>query len=154
MSSTQSFIRQRSQPNTIFQAPTNECYYVFVASPGNYVGNYPPGYMLNEPRPEGKGSLLRDMGKTIKAPLGIQSTATYGFFRQVQFIDPQPAVFGTTFGVGIGSQGAQTLSLGSVSDTGYGTYYLPIIVDGTVATSNGITKAELPSPYLEFGGQM
>jgi hypothetical protein len=97
------------------------------------------------------------MGKTIKAPLGIQSTATYGFFRQVQFIDPQAAVSATgstTFGVGIGSQGAQTLSLGSVSDTGYGTYYLPIIVDGTVATSNGITKAVLPIPYLEFGGQM
>jgi len=176
MSSTQSFIRQRSQANTIFQAPVAPpgpgpvaagCYYVFVAGPGNYVGNYPPGYMQAVDIPTGKGSLIRDMGKTIKAVIGssdlpvpVLATATAGFFRQIQFIDPQAAVSATgstTFGVGIGSQGAGYLPQpagGNAGDAGYGTYYIPIIVDGTLATSNGINTAVLPLPYLSIGGQM
>ena len=159
MSSIQSFLRQRSQTSTFFQAPTNECYYVFVAGSGNYVGNYPPGYMSAVSGvPEGKGTLVRDMGKTIKAPIGTGVSATYGFFREIQFIDPQPAVSATgstTFGVGSGSQGAGVLpAAGNAGDSGYGTYYLAIVVDGTLATSNGVTPAVLASPYPPFGGQM
>lgn len=174
MSSIQSFIRQRSQANTIFSAPVAPpgpgpvaagCYYVFVAGPGNYVGNYPPGYMQAVDIPTGKGSLIRDMGKTIKAVIGssdlpvpVLAGATAGFFRQIQFIDPQAAVSATgstTFGVGTGSQGAGTLpSAGNAGDAGYGTYYIPIIVDGTLATSNGVDIATVPNPYLSIGGQM
>lgn len=166
MSSIQSFIRQRSQANTIFSAPTTRgCYYVFVAGPGNYVGNYPPGYMQAIDIPEGKGSLIRDMGKTIKAVIGnsalpvpILAGATAGFFREIQFIDPQAAVSATgstTFGVGKGSQGAGYLPAGgNAGDAGYGTYYIPIIVDGTLATSNGVDIATVPNPYLPLGGQM
>ena len=165
MSSIQSFLRQRNVANTIYTAPTTSgCYYVFVATSGNYVGNYPPGYMVAVSVPEGKGALVRDMGKTIKAPIGdntapipVATTATEGFFREIQFIDPQPAVGPTgqtTFGVGTGSQGAGILpSAGNAGDDGYGTYYLAIVVDGTLATSNGAIPAVLASPYL-FGGQM
>lgn len=45
MSSIQSFLKQRNPATSIVQAPDNDCYYIFVAGPGNYVGNYPPGYM-------------------------------------------------------------------------------------------------------------
>ena len=61
----------------------------------------------------------------------------------------------TTFGVGSGSQGAGVLpAAGNAGDSGYGTYYLAIVVDGTLATSNGVTPAVLASPYPPFGGQM
>jgi len=160
MSSIQSFLRQRNVANSIFQAPTApaNCYYVFVAGPGNYVGNYPPGYMVQlDEVPVDRGDLLRDMGKTIKAPIGDNVNAKSGFFREVQFIAPQAAVSATgstTFGVGSGSQGAGVLpSAGNAGDAGYGTYYLAIVVDGTLAT-DGTDTAVLASPYPPFGGQM
>ena len=160
MSSIQSFLRQRNVANSIFQAPIApaNCYYVFVAGPGNYVGNYPPGYMSQVAAlPIGRGTLLRDMGKTIKAPITDSVNAKSGFFREVQFIDPQPAVSATgstTFGVGSGSLGAGVLpAAGNAGDAGYGTYYLAIVVDGTLAT-DGTNPAVLASPYPPFGGQM
>ena len=180
MSSIQSFLRQRSQTSTFFQAPTNACYYTFVAGPGNYVGNYPPGYMMladayipatvlaaaSTTQP----LLIRDMGKTIKAPIGVLNAtpilspaATEGFFREVQLINPVAAVSATsstTFGVGNGATGgaaAGTLpSAGNAGSDGYGTFYIPIVIDGTLATSAGtqLTAAALPIPYLPIGGQM
>lgn len=164
MSSIQSFLRQRNQATSLLQAPTNACYYVFVAGPGNYIGNYPPGYMQLAaalPAPAA-GSLIRDMGKTIKAPIGVAgvvaATATSGFFREVQLITPVAAVSATgntTFGVGINSAGAAVQpGAGNAGDDGYGTYYIPIIIDGALATSDGSTLAVLPSTYLPLGGQM
>jgi hypothetical protein len=106
----------------------------------------------------GQGTLIRDMGKTIKTVIGTSAGATAGFFREVQMITPvavASATASTTFGVGFASQGAQTLpSAGNVGDSGYGTYYIPIIIDGTIATSNGTTTATLPTNYLPLGGQM
>jgi len=172
MSSVQSFLRQRNLATSLLQAPENNgCYYVFVATAGNYVGNYPPGYMVPQ-APEAvvlsaQGSLIRDMGKTIKAPIGdntvsppVLSTATEGFFREVQLIKPVPAVGptgSTTFGVGIGASGALALPAGgNAGDAGYNTYYLPIVVDGVLATSDGTagTVATLPATYLPLGGQL
>jgi hypothetical protein len=159
MSSIQSFLRQRSQTSTFYQAPTNACYYVFVSGPGNYIGNYPPGYMqlaAANPVPAA-GSLIRDMGKTIKAPIGTNVAATAGFFREVQMITPVASVNptgNTTFGVGINSAGAAVQPAGNAGDNGYGTYYIPIVIDGTLATSDGSTVAVLPSSYLPIGGQM
>lgn len=168
MSSVQSFLRQRNLATSLLQAPPSDdgCYYVFVATAGNYVGNYPPGYMVEtEVVLSAQGSLIRDMGKTIKAPLGdntasppVLSTATEGFFREVQLITPVPAVGptgSTTFGVGIGASGALALPAGgNAGDAGYNTYYIPIVVDGTLATSDGSTVANLPASYLPLGGQM
>jgi hypothetical protein len=91
MSSIQNFLKQRNPATSIVQAPDNDCYYIFVAGPGNYVGNYPPGYMqLASVNPAliPQGTLLRDMGKTIKAPIGTNPSATAGFFQEVQFIAP------------------------------------------------------------------
>jgi len=121
--------------------------------------------LANIPPTVGQGSLIRDMGKTIKA-VNVQSAgtlnagATPGFFREVQMISPvtiASATASSTFGVGVGSQGAQTLpSAGNVGDTGYGTYYIPIIIDGTIASADGTLAnvATLPSSYLPLGGQM
>jgi hypothetical protein len=159
MSSIQSFLRQRSQNSTFFQAPTNNCYYIFVSGPGNYIGNYPPGYMSFVNLTEDvdvTGLLIRDMGKTIKATWGFGVNATPGFFRQVQLIRPTAAVSATgstTFGVdSIRLPGS--IPPGNSGDDGYGTYYIPIVIDGTLATSDGTTTVTLPSPYLPFGGQM
>jgi hypothetical protein len=160
MTSVQKFLRQRYVPNTILQAPTNNCYYVFVASAaaGNYVGNYPPGYMViaaNIPVPA-EGALVRDMGKTIKCTISADSGSTFstlGFFREVQVLSPSSpatATASTTFGVGTNASGAQVLpSAGNVGDRGYGTFYIPIVVEGIIAST-----AVLPTTYLPLGGQM
>jgi hypothetical protein len=164
MSSIQSFLRQRHQTTSYIDAPANDCYYIFVPASGNYVGNYPPGYLQKTSAiPADKGTLLRDMGKTIKAPIGVSGVvdpnATAGFFRAVQFIFPVASVSATgstTFGVGIGSAGAGTLpTAGNAGDTGYGTYYIPVIVDGTLATSAGTQATVATQPqYGELNGQM
>jgi len=113
----------------------------------------------------GQGTLIRDMGKTIKA-VNVQATgtlnsaATPGFFREIQMITPvtiASATASSTFGVGFASQTGQTLpSAGNVGDTGYGTYYIPIVIDGTIASADGTAAnvATLPSSYLPLGGQM
>ena len=167
MTSVQKFLRQRSQANTLFSAPTNDCYYVFVPTAGNYVGNYPPGYMVAAgvygAAPDPSGLLIRDMGKTIKAPLADATTgvlgasATSGFFREIQLISPVTVASATaSSNFGIIGNAAQTFGPGNVGDSGYNTLYIPIIIDGTVASSAGtsITAAVLPSPYLSMGGQM
>jgi len=164
MTSIDKTLRQRDQATSIVSAPSNPCYYTFIAISGNYVGNYSPGYMQKTAEiPTGKGILLRDMGKTVKAPIGIggvlKPSATNGYFRAIQFIAPvvvSSATSSTTFGVGIGSQGAAVLpTAGNVADVGYGTYYIPVSVDGTLATSFGTQEsiATLPTSYL-FGKQM
>ena len=97
------------------------------------------------------------MGKTISA-YSLPAGST-GFFRAVQLIRPvaaESATASTTFGVGIGSQGASTQSTaGNTGDFGYGTYYLPIVMnDGAIASVGDIISANLPYPYLPLGGQM
>jgi hypothetical protein len=165
MSSIQGFLRQRNVANSLLQAPTTAgCYYNFVAGSGNYVGNYPPGYMVAASEDiaaaaSAQSLLIRDMGKTIKAPIGTGVTATEGFFREVQLIRPVAAVSATgstTFGVGAGVAGsaAGTVPAGNAGFNGYGTFYIAIVIDGTLATSDGSTTAVLPSPYLPLGGQM
>jgi len=166
MSSIQGFLRQRNQATSLLQAPTTAgCYYNFVAGSGNYIGNYPPGYMVAASADiaaaaSANSLLIRDMGKTIKAVIGTgNAAATEGFFREVQLIKPVAAVSATgstTFGVGAGVAGsaAGTVPAGNAGFDGYGTFYIAIVVDGTLATSDGSTTAVLPSPYLPLGGQM
>ena len=164
MTSRQKMLRQRDQATSFLQAPASDTFYVLVAGPSNIVGNYPrygitaQSYMLpavNLVIPE--GTLIRDMGKTISA-YSLPAGST-GFFRAVQLIRPvaaESATASTTFGVGIGSQGASTQSTaGNTGDFGYGTYYLPIVMnDGAIASVGDIISANLPYPYLPLGGQM
>ena len=169
MSSVQKFLRQRIVTSTILQAPTNqECYYAFIPTSGNYVGNYPPGYVFPVPAasfdafPALSTLLIRDMGKTIKCVPSASSAApaagaTAGFFREVQLISPvtvASATASSNFGV-IGTA-AQSIPSGNVGDAGYGTFYIPIIIDGTIASTDGTlaNKVILPTTYLPLGGQM
>ena len=171
MTSVQRSMRQRDITTSFLQAPANQCYYIFVSGAGSVTGNYPgtltSGYMMlaeSIPTPS-QGYILRDMGKTIRAALSVgansnflQPIANTGFFRAVQLITPVAAVAptgSTTFGVGTNSLGAGNLiSAGNVGDAGYGTYYVPIVIDGALATDGAGLTSELPDPYLLLGGQM
>jgi hypothetical protein len=165
MSSTQSFLRQRVVGTTTLAVPSSpgSNLYVFVAGAGNYVGNYPgtTGFVVTATTAGVTfpstitNAVLRDMGKTIKAVVSnstssISSTsATPGYFREVQLLLPSTAATGTTFGVGYGSVGAGNLPgllpAGNAGDDGYGTFYLPIVVGGVVASdatgANPLTNA-------------
>ena len=171
MTSVQKFIRQINVPNSLFPPVVSGAYYNFVAGSGNYVGNYPPGYMVAysgvPPAAQAAGAVLRDMGKTIKCPVGavISSVLTFGtegYFREVQVINPEPVASATAssaFGIGFEASGANTLpQSGNVGDTGYNTFYIPIVIGGVVAStpgsSNPATAIALPSAYPPFGGQM
>ena len=151
MSSVQSFLRQRVVGTTTLNAD-GATLYTFVAGSGNYVGNYPPGYLVDATLPSLTGLVLRDLGKTIKAGYSGQGTGTdvgsAGFWRAVQVISPVAVASPTassTFGVGVAGQGAadgvpQGLpSGGNAGDAGYGTFYLPIVVGGVIA--EGVTAS-------------
>jgi len=176
MTSVQRFLRQRSVGNTTLSVPAtpNTSLYVFVATNGNYVGNYPPGYMVTAgaalPSSFPSGTVLRDMGKTIQASVSAGSPATDlgtpGFFREVQIVSPvtvATATSSTTFGVGVGSLtpssgpvGAGNLpASGNAGDDGYGTFYLPIVVGGVVASGpSGVATANLSATSLLLGNAL
>lgn len=158
MSSTQRFLRQRVVSNTLLSASAltapNTQLYVMIAGASNYLGNYPNGvgWMVTASAAGAAlpllpaGAVLRDMGKTVYAGVSTSltaasSTAKPGFFRVVQLLAPSTvasATASTSFGVGIGAAGAGTLPKalpsGNAGDDGYGTFYLPIVVDGVIAS--------------------
>lgn len=153
MTSVLTIQRQRDQAVTLLDAPNEAIYFIFVPTMGNNIGNYPPGYMmpLRKMIPP-VGTLIRDMGKTIFAPYSFDSRATSGFFRAIQLITPTAAVSAigkTTFGI----EGSvpRSLTAGNIGDMGYRTYYLAVIVDGTIVTNDGDITA---IPYAPLSGQM
>jgi len=165
MSSVQSFLRQRVTGSTIlpYTTGTSETYFSFVAGPGNYVGNYPPGTMLDVTAivtlltPTGTLAVMRDMGKTIKASVSAGSAlGTPGFFRQVQIIVPSIVVnplSQTNNGV-IGSLPG-TLPTGNSGDGGYATFYIPIIVGGVVASdATGLAPLAISAAGIAVGEQL
>jgi hypothetical protein len=161
MSSVTRFLRQRVVGTTTLSASSAQLY-IFIAGAGatgsganallaqsNYVGNYPPGYLVAGPtvanlQVAAQGGLinpiLRDMGKTIRASLATatdgQTLGAPGFWRQVQVLDPSVVsspTASTNFGVtGQAPGNRPTLSSGNVGDDGYNTYYIPIEVNGVV----------------------
>jgi hypothetical protein len=118
MSSVTRFIRQIPVNASVHSATTvvgSPATYVYEFNPSasNVVGNYPPGYMttasaalqaaITAAASAAGGAanlLLRDLGKSISAPIG-SATGNIGFFRQVQIIAPASvASFNAgTFGV-------------------------------------------------------
>jgi len=161
MTSVQRFLRQRSVGNTVLSASglTSSNLYVFNAGSGNYIGNYPPGYMLSVatavslgspafPTPIPATAVLRDMGKTIQASYSAAGTGadlgTSGFFREVQLLLPSSVA---TFGVGMGSvgaaNGAASYPAGNPGDDGYGTFYVPIVVGGVLASGVSLNNVSL-----------
>jgi hypothetical protein len=102
--------------------------------------------------------VLRDMGKTIKARISSNNTGTGtfgapGFFREVQVIVPATvanATASSTYGVGVGvnTVGGVPGALpagGNVGDSGYNTYYIPIVVGG-VAPGDATTGLPVTIP--------
>lgn len=146
MSSVQSFLRQIPTGQLYLTAPADEylSYAVeFVPTSGNYVGNYPPGYVQSLPaatvtyfRQQIAGSsgpsLLRDMGKTIFAPFGNQSGAPAQYWRQVQLIFPKPinATQGFMGGIGGSTFGVSGAPYTPDAYTNYLTFYVPQTVAG------------------------
>jgi hypothetical protein len=136
MSSVTRFIRQIQPDHTFFSASAvvsaastaSSLAFEFAPSASNVVGNYPPGTMnanvanLNSLILQAANAgpvVLRDMGKTIQAPLtpaGAQS-----FYRQVQLI----SLLATSVG---GVQGGVNVP---TNNTDYLTFYIPISVAGS-----------------------
>ncbi len=134
----------------------------FVPTSGNYVANYPPGYMQlasAELRQaiidvgDKKDVVLRDMGKTIYAEAFDQNATSLnkGYFRQVQLIVPKAitltqgflgGVNGTTFGVDGGP-------LIPDDYTNYLTFYIPVAIGGA-----GLPQSATTGAYCLAGGQM
>lgn len=166
MSSVQSFIRQIPVSTQYYNAsavvasPASFAY-EFVPTSGNYVGNYPPGYVqhsasLNAAIAEAANAVgaatltLRDMGKTIYCP-SLEAPTSASFFRQVQLIRPGPITApsgwiggsaGNTFGV-LGAPGVPDYY------TNYLTFYIPVTIAGIAGL--GATSSQA---YAVMGGAM
>jgi hypothetical protein len=140
----------------------------FVPTSGNYVGNYPPGYVvpaaqtglsaaLADAAISGSDAFIRDMGKTIFCPYAATIGATftnYGYFRQYQALVPTPITATQGF---IGGNGGNTFGvvgpatpLAASGTSTYVTFYLPVAVGGVGAAN----AATFPSAYPAAGGQM
>jgi hypothetical protein len=181
MSSVTRFIRQiptgqQYYPQytlTVTGSELADAAYIFFPDTGNYVGNYPPGYVVAAVDEAGSiyGSLvalqqtvmggltqqsivLRDMGKTIFAPIATDVAGSdvgqngAGYFRQVQVLIPQP--ISSTQGFLGGVNGSVFGVYGSSPTYApYATIYLPTNVAGVFANLNA---SLLPSPTPQ--GQM
>ena len=72
----------------------------------------------------GAGGLLRDMGKTIQAPIGNGANPSVGFFRQVQLLLPSALTAAQGYNGGLNGN---TFGVTGVS---YLTFYVPTVVLG------------------------
>lgn len=169
MSSVTRFIRQIPQSTTYYNAATivaapGTYVYEFVPTSANYVGNYPPGNMqvasaaLQTAISEavsavGAGNLvLRDMGKTIFAATSSSATPSYGYFRQVQLLNPSAITFSQGFIGGTAGSTFGVLGAANTPDayTDYMTFYIPVTVAGVLGVSAGAAA----NAYAIAGGQM
>jgi hypothetical protein len=179
MSSVSRFIRQIPLATTYYNAAEvigvnggNVATYVyeFVPSSSNYVGNYPNGFndtsggavtnatlALQQNISQivdkyGLSSLvLRDMGKTIFAPINsLSATAPWGYFRQVQLMSPARITQGPGFMGGTSGNTFGVLGGANTPDiyTDYLTFYIPVSVGGITGSAVN-TQA-----FAIAGGQM
>ena len=141
-----------------------QCALDFIPAPGNYVANYPPGYVITGLDTElGKALLtantsagqflIRDMGKTIFASFG-SLTGNKGYYRQFQLLRVNPITStqgfiggptGTTFGI-VGNS-----SVTPPSTSTYATFYLDETTAGVLGAYCGTNQTVL-NPVA--GGQM
>ena len=150
MSSVTRFLKQVPAGLNYYSLPTAyTSLYEFVPSSSNTVGNYPPGamvaagnsttlaaYLQTTGMPYAGGSLqsgfvMRDMGKTILAPVGSAS-GNKGYFRQVQLI--APAALNASQGFNGGSAGSNFGVLGAANTpdayTDYLSFFIPVGING------------------------
>jgi hypothetical protein len=144
MSSVTRFIRQIQPDSTYFSAATvvsnaaTDAYELVPASSA-VVGNYPAGTMTvagagalytaitNVNGTAGGKVILRDMGKTVQAPITSASPAVSYFFRQVQLISLVNGVNGKVDEPTV--------------NTDYLTFYIPISVAGSVSARVPLVSA-------------
>ena len=149
MSSVSRFIRQIPAHASLLNAATvaaspASLVYELVPDASNVIANYPPGFVQLASAPlilaiqqavnaAGAASnlILRDMGKTIQAPVGSAS-GNKGFFRQVQLI--APAALSASQGFNGGSAGSPFGVLGAANTpdayTDYLSFYIPVSIAG------------------------
>jgi len=154
MSSVTRFIRQINNNNAyvaasaaLLAAPATYAFEL-VPDAGNVVGNYAPGFMRAAPSSlinaidalKLANPVLRDMGKTVRAPLGSASGAI-GYFRQVQLLVPS-GESGNFIGGPSGHVGGV---VGGSPDaySPYLTFYVPVVVYGVNAVPAGMAPAVL-----------
>ena len=140
--------------------------YDFIPTNGNYVGNYPPGFVTAAANTSlaatlaaaavGTGTLVvRDMGKTILAPVSTTNLLTdltdeSGYFREYQLLRVGPVVTPPGF---LGGSGGSTFgvvgqaALGS-SPLSYATFYVPVVVNGVLGAGS------VAGPTQLAGGQL
>ena len=154
MSSVQRFLKQipADKSQYAFNAAGVPNLYELVPGAGNVVGNYPGsvGYVQALNSANGTGLLIaglganvvvRDMGKTIRAPIA-SPTGAIGYFRQIQFLLPGPLT-SVVGGVGAPSFG---VTGGQAAASNYLTVYAPVAVGGilplaTAILANGVLSA-------------
>lgn len=161
MSSVTRFIRQIPVSASHLNAATvvansATMVYELVPAASNVVGNYPPGYMQLASAAlqaaitaAGANVVLRDMGKTILAPVGSAS-GNQGFFRQVQLLAPSNVNASQGFNGGSAGSTFGVLGAANVPDsyTDYLTFFIPVNVAGTNYGPIGVNA------YPVAGGQM
>jgi hypothetical protein len=121
-----------------------------VPSSGNIVGNYPPGYVQNSAalaaaiaaaNAAASGAvLLRDMGKTILAPVAVGGvlSGTQQYYRQVQLIAPAALSLSSGFVGNFGVLGAANTPTANVD---YLSFFIPVSVAGVGAAVNAYPVA-------------
>lgn len=162
MSSVTRFIREIRQSASVLSASVVAAapatlVYELVPSAANIVGNYPPGYVQTASAAlilaiqqavnaaGGAGNLvLRDLGKTILAPIGSAS-GNQGFFRHVQLL--APAALSAAQGFNGGSAGSSFGVLGAANTPDAYTDFLSFYIPSNIAGING-NLAALASPLV------
>jgi len=166
MSSVTRFIRQVPVSASYYNAvtilgATSTMVFELVPSASNIVANYPPGYvqvasaalqaaLALEVTLNGIGNLvLRDMGKTIFAPVGSLSGDS-SYFRQVQLLRPSAITAAQGFAAGSAGQSFGVLGAQNSPDayTDFLTFYIPVAVAGVKGPQVN-TQA-----FVIAGGQM
>jgi hypothetical protein len=147
-------------------SPSNTIIYEFIPT-GICTGNYPQGYMelaspalitaIQEIVNSNGGTscfILRDMGKTMYAPISNATNALFAYFRLVQLICPKAIPFSGVYNNQLGGpNGSKYGIFGAPATpdayTNYTTFYIPIIVGGI-----GAPNAAGVAAYIFAGGQM
>lgn len=167
MSSVTRFIRQIPIESQHYSAAAvaaspASMVYEFVPAASNVVGNYMPGYVqlasaalvaaINQAVAAAGGAsnlVLRDMGKTILAPVGSAS-ANQGYFRHVQLLRPDALSASQGFNGGSAGSNFGVLGAANVPDayTDYLSFYIPVGLNGVNFGPYNINA------YPLAGGQM
>jgi hypothetical protein len=143
MSSVTRFLKQHDPAQAYLSIPAASltALYEFVAT-GTVTGNYPAGYVqlvsgnaateIVKQVVAGNGTLvLRDMGKTITAPIG-NTAGVVGRYRQVQLLGARDLnAANNTFGV-LGQAAGGALTNANVS---YYVLYIPVPVGGVLGAA-------------------